>query len=137
MSMFQDWLPPNRPRGIRIWLVCHGILNFCWVLPTFSNLSDKYVKNTCDIWLLGKKTRRIRIWLVCHGILNFCWVLPRFSDKIMQNTNDACFLGKKMKRFRIWHVFLRIFNLWGSFLGLVTKIWKMHMIRFLSKKHEK
>ena len=92
--MFQDWLPPNRPWGIRIWLVCHGILNFCWVLPTFSNLSDKYVKNTCDIWLLGKKTRRIRIWLVCHGILNFCWVFPDFIDKTMQNTHDTWLLGK-------------------------------------------
>ena len=100
----------------------------CQVLSTFSNLMDKYVKNTCDIWLLGKKTRRIRIWLVFLGIFYFCWVFPDFIDKTMQNANNTSFRGKKMRRFRIWPLFLRIFNLWGSFRTLVTKICKIHMI---------
>ena len=48
----------------------------------------------------------------------FVGVFPGFSHKNMKNAYDTWFRGKKMRRFRIWPLFLRIFNLWGSFLGI-------------------
>jgi len=67
---FFDWAPLNRPRGIRFWLVFLGILHLWGSFLGFSNLSDKYVKNTNDTSFRGKKMRRFRKWQVFLRILH-------------------------------------------------------------------
>ena len=118
MSMFQDGLPPNRPRGIRIWNP------FSKIRTCNDRISPITLKFQYKSRFRGKKTWRVRIWLVFHGILNL-WGLVNFfeliSDTYVKNTCDIWLLGKKTRRIRIWLVFLGIFYFCWVFPDFIDK----------------